>query len=162
MTADTDVARSLRAEAQAGLELTLGKLAAAVDKLSQQEERYVQWWQDLHPAPILTAALTGNPAAGASIDQPDRLQPKDTYWWDVRRLSCWGFTAGSVNVFLNDPNGEQIASFPQAGQWSWGGQLMLSPRDRLIAVVATNVTGSVFLAGQVIEVAGTILPQYLD
>lgn len=160
MTADTDT--GIGAQLGASVELVLGRISDTLDRLDKREQKLQQWWQDLHPAPILTAALTGNPAAGAVIDQPDRLQPKDTYWWDVRRLSCWGFTAGSVNVFLNDPNGEQLASFPQAGQFTWGGQLLMGPRDRLIAVVASNITGSVFLAGQVIEVASTILPQYLD
>ena len=160
MTADTDT--GISAQLGAGIELMLGRVADTLDRLDRREQQLQQWWQDLHPAPILTQALTGSPAAGATIDVIDRTQVKDSYWWDVRRLSCWGFTAGSVNVFLNDPNGEQIASFPQAGQWSWGGQLLMAPRDRLVAVVASNITGSVFFAGQVIEVASTILPQYLD
>lgn len=148
---------------EAKVDLLLGAVTDLLDRDRRREERLQQWWQDLHPAPLQTVStLAPNPVAGTTIDLPDRLQPKDGYWWDVRRLNSWGWTAGSVNVCLNDPNGEVVGAFPQAGQFTWGGNILMGPRDRLIFVVTSNITGSLFIAGQVIEVAATILPQYLD
>jgi hypothetical protein len=154
MTADIDAAR---AGAVASLEVTIGRL---IDRITRSDERDAQLWQHVHPVPILANALMG--VATGTIDQPERLGPKDPFWWDVRRLSVWGFTAGTVQVFLNDASGlgELLASFPQAGQFTWSGQLFLGPRDRLV-ITATGITGNVFIAGQAIEVASTILPQYM-
>ena len=160
MTADT----SLGAEFGATLDVTLGKLAQAVDRLTRRDEQEAQLWQDVHMVPILAGGLTGSPAAGTVVtDLPDRMGPHDPYWWDVRRLSCWGFTAGSVNVFLNDAtgNGELVANFPQAGQFTWSGQVFLAPRDRLVVITASAITGSVFVAGQAVEISSTMLPRYL-
>jgi hypothetical protein len=149
------------AEVEGLLSITLGRITATLDRMDQRERAEVQLWQDVHPVPILGQGLTGLVAANGVIDTQNRMGPNDPFWWDVRRLSCWGFTAGTVNVYLNDAtgNGELLAPFPQPGQWSWSGQLFLAPRDRLVAI-ATGVTGSVFLAGQATEVASTMMPRY--
>jgi hypothetical protein len=163
MTADTDTAApgGPGVGIQAALEVVAGGLGQVLDKLSQQERRETLLWQDVHLVPIIGGAVQLTAGAG-TLDQPDRMGPHDPYWWDVRRLSAWGFTAGTVNVTLNDAtgNGELLASFPQAGQFTWSGQLFLGPRDRLV-ITATGITGNVFIAGQAAEIAATMLPRYL-
>jgi hypothetical protein len=145
----------------ASLEVMLGRVADTLDRLDHREQRMQQMWQDLHPVPILSGQVPLTAGAG-TLNTPDRLGPKDGYWWDVRRLSTWGFTAGTVNVFLNDATGfgELLASFPQAGQFTWGGQLLMGPRDFLV-VSATGITGTVSVAGQAVEIADRMLPEYL-
>lgn len=158
MTADTSL------EIQASLSATLGEIA---ERLTRSEERAQReqtlFWQNVHPVPILGPAATGLAAfTGVAIDSESTLAPNDGIWWDVRRLSCWGFTAGSVTVYLNDRQGvgEPLATFPQPGQYTWSGNLFLGPQDRLVALAA-GVTGSVFMAGQAIEISGSRLPYYL-
>jgi len=148
---------------EATLDLLAGKVGEIADRVTRAERREVQLWQDVHMVPILGGGLFANPLAGATLDFPDRYGPHDPFWWDVRRLSCWGFTAGTVNVFLNDPQGlgELVATYPSPGQWTWGGNLLLAPRDRLVVVVGSNITGQVQVAGQAAEVSSTMLPRYL-
>lgn len=161
MTADTDTGLQVGAEAGGLLSVTLGRISATLDRMDKRERAEVLLWQDVHLVPIIGGAVTLSAGAG-TLDQPDRMGPHDPFWWDVRRLSAWGFTAGAVNVTLNDAtgNGELLASFPQAGQFTWSGQVFLGPRDRLV-VTATGITGNVFIAGQAAEVSSTMLPRYL-
>jgi hypothetical protein len=157
-TVDSSGAGGLSGQLEATLDVTVGRLAAVVDRLMQREQEFVQLWQDLHIVPIWAQPIAGS--AGTS-DQADKLGPKDGYWWDLRRLSAWGFTAGTVTVTLNDVNGEQVALFPQAGQWSWSGNLFLGPRDRLV-IVTTGITGGpVQIQGQAVEISTQQLPNYL-
>lgn len=158
MTAEANGAGGLSAQLEATLDVTLGRLADTIDRLTSREDQAVQLWQDLHLVPVWAAPITG--AAGTS-DLADRLGPKDGYWWDLRRLSAWGFTAGTVTVTLNDANGEQVAVFTSAGQFTWSGNLFLGPRDRLVVVTSGITGGPVQVQGQAVEVGTTMLPQYL-
>jgi len=160
VTADTD--GGLRAQAAASLEVTLGALADGLNALvDDKRSRPQQLWNAVRPVPILAGQVPLTAGAG-TLDVPDRYGPMDGYWWDVRRLSAWGFTAGTVNVYLNDPSGlgELLASFSQAGQYTWSGQVLLSPQDRFV-VIASGITGIVSVAGQAIEVSAQALPDYL-
>lgn len=115
-------------------------------------------WQACHPVPIMGAV----PLAGGAgqLDQPDMYGPKDPFWWDLRDLSVWGFTAGTVTIFLNSASGTQLAVATSPGDFTWSAQKILSPRDRLI-FSAAGITGSVQFAGQAIEVETSWLPEYL-
>lgn len=144
--------------AGAALEVILGNLAASVNKLASATSRVDDLYQNLRVVPIVFQPLGAN--VSGTMDTPDRNGPKDGFFWDVRRLTAWGFTAGTVTVTLNDINGEQVAVFPQAGQFTWSGNLILAQRDRLIAVSA-GITGNVQLQGQAIEVSTQIMPEYL-
>lgn len=158
MTESSNGAGGLSAQLEATLDVTLGRLADVVDRLTQRDEQAVQLWQDLHLVPVWASPIVG--AAGTS-DVADRLGPKDGYWWDLRRLTAWNFTAGTVTVTLNDINGEQIAQFTSAGQFTWSGHVFLGPRDRLIVATAGIVGGPVLVQGQAAEISTTMLPQYL-
>jgi len=160
VTADTD--GGLQGQVAASLEVTLGALADGLNALvDDKRSRPQQLWNACRPVPILPGQVPLSSGAG-TLDVPDRMGPKDGYWWDVRRLTLWGFTAGTVSVYLNDSTtlGEQLASCTLPGQFTWSGQLLLGSRDRLV-VVASGVTGSVSAAGQAIEVSAQALPDYL-
>lgn len=150
----------LQAEGGFTLEAALGQLAGA----SRRRERHDRdLWASIHTVPIRSGALTALVSASGVVDFPDALGPHDGYWWDVRRLSAWGWTAGSVTVYLNDAtgSGEPLAVFSSTGQYTWGkAQMPLAPRDRLV-VVAAGVTGNVYVAGSAVEVLAPSWPEYI-
>ncbi len=159
MTADTDHAPGLGAGLAAQIELTLGRVADSLDRWSHRYEQLQQSWQDVHPVPILPGQVPLSGGAG-TLDVPDVCGPKDGLWWDVRRLTTWGWTAGTVTVYLNSTAGEQLAQNSVVGQFTWSGQILLGPRDRLV-FQASGITGTVNLAGQAFEVDARALPAYL-
>lgn len=158
MAADTE---PTAAGLAASLDITLGKLAGKIDDYLSRQPRPGEMWQYLRPVPILPGSIPLAAGAG-TLDAPGLLGPRDGFWWDVRRLSAWGFTAGTVNVYLNDAtgSGELVAAYTSAGQFTWSAHLLLGPLDRLVAV-ASGITGTVTLAGQAIEVSAQKLPDYL-
>lgn len=115
-------------------------------------------WAYCHPVPIIGAIPIT--AGAGTFDQPDMYGPKDPYWWDLRDLSLWGWTAGTVTVFKNSTSGSVLALTTTPGDFTWSAQKILGPRDRLI-FVATGITGSVQFEGQAIEVETSWLPEYL-
>jgi hypothetical protein len=115
-------------------------------------------WEACHPVgPQFAINLT----AGAGIFfQPDLLGPSTGYWWDVRKFSAWGFTAGTVTVFKNVNGGEQVAQQSTAGMTQWSGSELLAPDDALI-VVAAGITGTVQCVLRAVEIATPWLSEYL-
>ena len=156
---DTEHAPGPGASLAAQLELTLGRVAESFDRWSRRYEAMQSSWQEVHPAPLLLGQIPLSAGAG-TLDVPNLAGPADGLWWDVRRLTAWGFTAGTVTVYLNSTSGEQLASTTVAGQFTWSGGILLGPRDRLV-FQASGVTGQVNLAGQVIEIGARVLPSYL-
>src|SRR5215472_3891469 len=150
------VAEGTGAAADAALEVTLGNLQATVERMDRRLQRLDNLWQNLRVVPVVFQPLIAN----GTTDLPDRMGPKDGFWWDLRFLSSWGWTAGTVTVNKNDPNGAVLAQFPSAGQFTWSGQVWLAPRDRLLLTV-TGLTGTVQCEGFAIEVSTQILPDYL-
>lgn len=134
----------------------LGQIQAAQAAQSRPRPRVP--WLSCHPVPILGAIQL---AAGAgTLDQPDMYGPKDPYWWDLRRLTLWGWTAGTVTVYLNNPNGTPLATATTPGEFTWSAQHLLTPRDRMV-FSATGITGTVEIDGQAIEIETPWLSDYL-
>ncbi len=159
MTAESDFASGLGADLVAGLHLTLGRIADTLDGMARREAAERDMWQGVHPVPVLPGQIPLSAGAG-TLASPNLAGPNLGYWWDLRRLTAWGFTAGTVTVFLNNAAGEQLASTTVAGQFTWSGQILLAPDDYMV-FVASGITGSVNIAGQAIEVADRWLPRYL-
>ena len=143
------------AAAGASLEVTLGRIA---DRMDREDRRQRRLDQLLHPEPI-TGVIPLSAGAG-TLDQPDMYGPRDGYWWDVRRITVDGFTAGTVAVYRNNVNTAKIANFTQAGEWTWSGQMMLRMRERLL-FVATGITGSVQVDGDAFAISAQVLADYL-
>jgi hypothetical protein len=139
----------------ARLDLLLGRM----EQDSQPRETQPRTpWQACHPVPI-QGQITISGGAG-TLDVPDLYGPHDSFWWDLRQLAVWGFTAGTVTVFRNSASGPQIASTTVPGEFTWSAQHLLGPRDRLI-FVASGITGVVNVDGQAIEIETAWLPDYL-
>jgi len=150
----------IRAAVGLSAEAALGRL---VELEEAKQRRRAELWQHIHTIPIRAGALTNQVAQNGVLDYPDRYGPHEGYMWDVHRLSAWGWTAGSVAVYLNDSLGfgEQLANYSVPGQWTWGHrQMVLTPRDRVV-VVATNITGAVYFAGQATEVEAPWWAEYI-
>jgi hypothetical protein len=136
----------------ATLDVSLGRLAAALDR---QERRHARLSQLLHLEPIM-ASLPGS----GTFDQPDTLGPRDGYWWDLRSLVASGWSAGTVTMFINSTAAAQQAQWTVPGENDWSGQKWLGARDRLI-FVAAGITGNVQIQGWAIAVSNQVLAEYL-
>jgi hypothetical protein len=99
-------------------------------------------------------------AGAGTLIQSALYGPELPYWWDLRTVSLWGFTAGTVTVYLNNVNGEQIGQTTVPGQFTWGNQELIGPQDSLV-FGATGVTGVVNLTVRAIEIQTAWLPEYL-
>lgn len=122
------------------------------------------------PLSALVTITAGSGAAGF----PDTMGPGAGFYWNIRRLSVQGFTAGSVIVYKNAPvvggvvvgTPEVFVPFPQAGTATLGrGEGLLNPTDAL-TISATGITLAAGYAG--IQVNGSadnfpawLLPDYL-
>lgn len=134
---------------------TLGRLTGALERRERMEQGL---WASIHTVPILGSVPLS--AGAGTLRSPNTLGPNDGYWWDVLSVSAWGFTAGTVTVHLNDPNGEIVWTFTAAGVANLKGQRPLAPRDNLI-FVASGITGTVAIGGAAVEVEAQYWPIYL-
>jgi hypothetical protein len=153
----------------AGLTDQLARLSGAMER---RERRREALYQKMHQAPLLVSDIPITNSAGV-LQQADRLSPKAGYTWCVRRLAVYGFTAGTVNVYLNGSviggvvqGGEILVPFPQAGIATLGrGEVLLHQNDQ-ITFGASGITlqsgySGVRLGGAVDEFESWLLPEYL-
>lgn len=152
---------------QAGMAGMLAQLSLAVGTLTEQLTKPPRPadpkipWDACHPV-WQTGAIPLTAGAGTLL-QSSLYGPELPYWWDVRSVRLWGFSAGTVTIYRNNPgslSGEQFGVTATPAEFTWSGQLLLSPQDSLV-FGATGVTGSVFMAMQAIEVQSSWLPEYL-
>jgi hypothetical protein len=97
------------------------------------------------PLPMQSVPLT---AGSGILNQPSQYGPPTGCYWSVRRITCWGFSAGTAVAYLDSISGEAVAPFAQAGVFTFGkGELLLNPQSWLI-FQALSVTGTVQIAGR--------------
>jgi len=138
------------------LAATLGSVKQALDGDRARKPKIP--WEACHPvSPQGAVVLT---AGAGTFLQPDLMGPTTMYWWDLREITVWGFTAGSVTVFKNSTLGEQVAVFNTPGNFTWSGQKFLRPDDDL-KVSATGITGNVQFVVEAIEIETAWLAEYL-
>src|SRR5215472_12954642 len=116
-------------------------------------------WEACHPVNPFGAV---NISAGAgSYIQPDLMGPTSPYWWDLREITAWGWTAGTVTVYRNFlTSGEQVAVFSTPGNFTWSTQKMLRPDDDL-KISVSGITGNVQFQIEAIAIETAWLPEYL-
>jgi hypothetical protein len=115
-------------------------------------------WDACHPV-WQTGSIPLTAGAGTLL-QSGLYGPELPYWWDLRTISVWGFTAGTVTVFMNSVNGEQVGQTTVPGQFTWSAQEMIGPQDSLV-FTGTGITGVVNVIVRAVEVAAGWLPEYL-
>ena len=137
----------------ADLTLAVGRLG---ESMRRNGEKPRVPWEACHPV-----WFTGQLGAGTNtLLNVNLYGPELPYWWDLRTLNFWGFTAGSVATYVNNVNGQQIANAVTPGEFTWSGQHLLAPQDSMI-FVGTGITGVVNIVGQAIEVQSEWLAEYL-
>lgn len=146
-------------EVDVGLQLcaSIETLTATLNRQWQHEQRKAQ---AIRQVPL--AANQAVLSAGAGIiDDPAQLRCPTGYYMGLRRLSVFGFSAGSATAYLNSVLSEPVAFFTAAGSQNYGkGHILWHPGDRLI-VSATGITGFVQLGGAVDLVEAHFLYDYL-
>jgi hypothetical protein len=141
----------------AGLQASIGSLADELKAWRSERQRTAQ--------AIHLFTLSGMPisltASAGTLDQPNLLGPRTGHFWDIRRISCTGYTVGTVTVYLNSTSGDIVAVFSTAGVLLNGkAQLMLGANDRLIFSAAT-ITGTVTIGLAGVEIDADRIGEYL-
>lgn len=147
------------------IELDLGlQLVASIETLTSTLNR--QWQheqrkaQAIRQVPLAANQMILSGGAG-TIDDPAQLRCPTGYYMCLRRLSLFGFSAGSATAYLNSPLTEPVAVFAAAGTLNYGkGHILWHPGDRLV-VTATGITGAVQLGGAVDLIETHFLYEYL-
>lgn len=139
----------------AGLTASIEGLAAQMEN-DRAERQCIA--QAIHPFKVPGIPV---PSSG-TLDQPNLLGPRTGQYWDIHRISCTGFSAGSVTAYLNSAFGDEVETFAAAGIIKYGkAQQMLTAGDRLV-FVATGITGSVVVSFGGTEIAAPYIGYYLS
>jgi hypothetical protein len=150
-----------------------GRLLAALDGLAgelrhrrEREERVRLAFQKVHTVPIAPGLISLTAGAG-TLDTGGQGQagPMGGYCWSVKRLSALGFTAGTVNAYINGSaaalDAQPDIPWASAGMYTFGnGEVILMPQDRLI-FTASGITGEVLIKGSAVELPVALLPWFL-
>lgn len=142
----------------------LADLTVAVGSLRERMSADVKPtipWNACRPVPVaIGQPIPITAGAGTLGVTQDIFGPNDPYWWDVRRLAAWGFTAGTITAYLNQVGGEQLAVWTTPGEFTYSAQKLLAPRDGIVWS-ASGISGTPQVGGQAIEVETAWLPAYL-
>lgn len=93
--------------------------------------------------PIYATLAPGAPA----VNGGDKMEAPRELCWGVRWMSFSGFTAGSLQVLLN--NIEVVQPSVTAGYQGFGrGELILQPGDKLTVAIASPLTGTATIFGR--------------
>jgi hypothetical protein len=152
----------LSADLAAQLCVSLDGLAAKIGGLSDRHDRRLQQQQRaaqvIRQVPfIINVPLT----AGAATINPSPAGPDTGYYWSIRKLSAVGFTAGTVNTYIDNTGGEPIVPFPQAAVNTFGKMEQLLNPGSAVAVVAAGITGTVQIWGKADQFETWALPWYM-
>jgi hypothetical protein len=163
----TPAETGLTADFAVSLQASVDGLAAALSKEQRDRQRRIGV---IRQVPFSGAI---NIAGGIGVyDQPDQLQAKTGYIWDVRRLTVQGFSAGVVTAYRNgvmnpvtglNP-GEPFFPFPVPAVETFGkAEAMLMAGDRICfgAAGITAATGQVLFWGVASCFEEWYLPYYL-
>lgn len=152
-------------EAAGGAGLVLGAeegaAMAGTPPSGDLRNAYSQWvTQTIRQVPLPTQQVPLSAGAGV-LNEPSQYGPPTLFYWSVRRITCWGFTAGTVTGYLDSVNGEAVAPFAQAGVFTFGkGELLINPQSWLV-FQAAGITGTVAVAGRADQFPVSHLRYYL-
>jgi len=153
----------------AGVDLNLAvgvQLQASIDTLAGELRRYNDQQQKLNQQvnvftiPGQPVSLTGSAGSlTGTLDMPQLMQPPSGDVWQMVGVSAWGFTTGSVDVYLNNTAGDLEFVFTSAGLWE-PSDYYLTPGNRLV-YSASGITGTVTIKHRYIRIAAEIMGPYL-
>lgn len=138
------------------------------NELRQARKRAENIAQLIHPftIPPMAMTITGSAGSGTgTLNLPNILGPQTGQYWDVHRISCTGFSAGTVSVYLNQNNADLVAVFSSAGVLLNGkAQIILGGNDNLYfsAASATAASGYITISIAGTEIAAPLIGEYLS
>lgn len=156
MTAEADF--SFGASLAASMDGLAAQVGGLCDRMDKQQRFLQRANEAFRRAPIVINVPL---VAGAATLNPTTIGPDIGYYWSVRKLAGVGWTAGTVNTYVDNTGGEPIAPFTQAGVFTFGkGEQMLHPNSS-IAITAAGITGTVQLWGWADQFETWLLPWYV-
>ena len=149
MTAELDVGFGAQLLASLdGLAVKVGGLCDRMDREQLARKRANEairpWWQ--------AGQITLTAGAG-TLQDFNRFGCPLGYKLSIRRITAYGFTAGTVIAYTDSVNGEPVMPFPSAAVNTAGkGELLLNAMSQLVWS-ATGITGTVnvWAAGDLME-----------
>jgi hypothetical protein len=156
---------TVQAEIDFGVQLLagLGQVAGQLETLNKHNARQRARRAELNGKimPIDLDLMPIQLTAGAGVlDQPRLLGPPLGWTWQLDGIGAQGFTAGSVNTFVNSTVGKSIAPFTAAGvfyqrhfQFLRYGQRLIFQASGITGTAAVWVTGVAFAD----EIQGEVL-----
>lgn len=172
MTAEIEAAFSANgtgggAFAEADLAVSMGKIAAVVERQWQIELRL---YQSIFTRviPPKSAAVSGGAVTFTSTEHD--LGPPDGFAWAVQRLTAAGLASGDVITFYRgvpssktvDPSNMLNTVTFAAPAWHPGRTgLMLQPGESIVAAGASLTATQVTITGEVIQMEQWLLPHFL-
>ncbi|HEV2353207.1 MAG TPA: hypothetical protein VGR89_03105 [Puia sp.] len=142
------------AEQESGLFIGAGAFIDLMDKVDGIGKKLDKRDPAVYQTDILFSPIT----ASNLVDDPALLAPITDVCWGIRRLTCAGFTAGTVTVQVNQLEPIQ---FPNPGMYTFGrGVLLLQHGDRL-TIQPNAITGTATLFGKADVFPFWFLKEYL-
>jgi hypothetical protein len=144
------------------LQASLNGLTAAIGGMCQRMDREAAFRQRANEAFRQVPFIINVPlVAGAATINPSQAGPDAGFYWSIRKLSAVGFTAGTVNTYVDNTGGEPIVPFTVSAVNTFGKGEQLMHANSNIAIVATGITGTVQIWGQADQFEQWLLPWYL-
>jgi hypothetical protein len=141
----------------AGLQASIGSLT---EQLKAWRSDRLRLAQAVHPFVIPGIPLSLTTGAG-TLNQPNIMSPRTGRFWDIRRISCTGYTAGTVTCYLNSTSGDIVALFSTAGVLLNGKAQLLIGANDLLVFGAASITGTVTVGLAGVEVDAERIGEYL-
>ena len=119
--------------------------------------------QAIHPIPsIPIGQITAASGAGSTLSLPDVSGPKTGKTWFVTRITAFGFTGGSVNVYYTNTGGTPVYGINQAGTLTFATSNFPVNRGQWLAFAAgSGFTGTAQIEIGVVEVDTEYAGAYL-
>jgi len=153
------------AQLLAGLNELSGKIGGLSSRLDREATVRQRAAQSFRQVPIVKGINTAGSATTSHIEPHG---PPQGYYWSIRRLTAYNYSAGTVTVFRDSPdgvNGEPMIAFPSAGVYTFGkGEMLLSPQTNLIVTWSglTVITGNfISIWGAADQFETWLLPWYM-
>jgi hypothetical protein len=162
---------TIEADASGGLSIvaSLNGLTKAIDGWTARMDREAlhrqQASQSYRQVPIGKGINTSGSATTSHVEPHG---PPQGYYWSIRRLTAYYYTAGTVTVFKDSPDGvagEPLVAFPAAAVYTFGkGEMLLSPMSQLLITWSsiTPTTGNfIYIWGAADQFETWLLPWYM-
>ena len=168
----------LAVDASVGLEVQIGRLAAALERQQRHDQFLAQSVAPVDIPPLDFSVTAGHPKLKAHRASASDQSPQEGFVWFVQRLSLAGLNAGDlVNLYrtasqvtAQNMNAIHLFTGPAnvtagngVADWEPGSMgLIMRPDDSFwIASAGTLAATEIILSGQAIQVAVPFLAEYL-